>query len=345
MPGRAEPAAAALSTYRAKSRLKLRPMEIKHAYFIGLGAIGLKYAARLHDADPTLVHVIANDARIAQFRATPPTVNGKPYEFDFVRPDAAGASADVIFVAVKWRHLREALADMRGFVGPQTSIISLMNGIASEEVIAREFGRERVVYANVYMDAVRSGNAVTWRDIGRIVFGEENNAVVPARVKAIAALFDKAQIPSSVPADMLRAHWAKFMLNVGINQASAVLRAPYGTFQTNRHARELMLSAAQEVVEISRCAGIGLDQTDVDRFLAIVDSLDPAGKTSMLQDVEGHRETEVDIFAGTVVDLGERYGVPTPVNRTLLTIIRAMDQDARRPETPPSPSAGAAPAR
>jgi 2-dehydropantoate 2-reductase len=304
-------------------------MEIKRAYFIGLGAIGLKYAARIHDADPSLVRIIADDARIAQFRATPPSVNGKPYEFDFARPDAAGDEpADVIFVAVKWRHLTQALADIRGFVGPQTSIISLMNGIASEEVIAREYGRERVVYANVYMDAVRSGNAVTWRDIGRIVFGEEDNTVVSARVKAIEALFEKAHIPSSVPADMLRAHWAKFMLNVGINQASAVLRAPYGTFQANRHARELMLSAAQEVVEISQCAGIGLDQTDIDRFLAIIDSLDPAGKTSMLQDIEGHRETEVDIFAGTVVDLGERYGVPTPVNRTLLTIIRAMDQDA-----------------
>jgi 2-dehydropantoate 2-reductase len=304
-------------------------MEIKRVHFIGLGAIGLKYAARIHDADPDLVRVIASDARIAQFRATPPTVNGKPYDFRFVRPDAPDGPADVIFVAVKWRHLNEALADIRGFVGERTSIISLMNGIASEEVIAREFGRERVIYANVYMDAVRSGNAVTWRDIGRIVFGEENNTNVSARVKSIEALFDKAQIPSSVPADMLHAHWAKFMLNVGINQASAVLRAPYGTFQTNRHARELMISAAQEVVDIAQRAGIALDQTDIDRSLAIIDSLDPAGKTSMLQDVEGKRETEVDIFASTVVDLGERYGVPTPVNRTLLTIIRAMDEDAQ----------------
>ncbi|WP_233865337.1 ketopantoate reductase family protein [Paraburkholderia adhaesiva] len=304
-------------------------MEIKRVHFIGLGAIGLKYAARIHDADPSLVRIIANDARIARFRATPPTVNGNPYDFEFVRPDHPGEPADVIFVAVKWRHLEQALADMRGFVGERTSIISLMNGIASEEVIAREFGRERVIYANVYMDAVRSGNAVTWRDIGRIVFGEENNAVVSARVKSIETLFDKAHIPSNVPADMLRAHWAKFMLNVGINQASAVLRAPYGTFQTNRYARELMLSAAQEVVEISQCVGVGLDQSDIDRFLAIIDSLDPAGKTSMLQDVEGNRETEVDIFAGKVVDLGERYGVPTPVNRTLLTIIRAIDADNR----------------
>jgi len=302
-------------------------MEIKRVHFIGLGAIGLKYAARIHDVDPALVRVIASPARIARLQATPPTVNGSPYHFEYLRPDepAADGPADLIFVAVKWRHLSEALDDMRGFVGDNTAIISLMNGIASEEVIAREFGRERVIYANVYMDAVRSGHAVTYRDIGRIVFGEENNTVVSPRVQAIEALFAKAHIPSTVPADMLRAHWAKFMLNVGINQASAVLRAPYGTFRTNPHARELMVAAAREVLEISRRAGVGLDESDVERFLAIIDSVDPAGKTSMLQDVEGHRETEVDIFAGTVVDLGERYGVPTPVNRTLLTIIRAID--------------------
>lgn len=309
--------------------------QIGRVHFIGLGAIGLKYAARMYDADPSLVRVIADNARIEKFRLTPPCVNGKPYRFEFVRPNDPDETAELIFVAVKWRHLDQAIADIRGFIGDRTTIVSLMNGIASEERLADEFGAGRVVYANVYMDAVRDGHSVTWRDIGRIVFGEKNNVPVSPRVKAIQALFDRAAIPCSVPDDMLRAHWAKFMLNVGINQASAVLRAPYGAFQSNPYARELMVSAAREVVEISQRAGVGLGETDIAKFVDIIDSLDPGGKTSMLQDIEGKRETEVDIFAGTVVELGKRYGVPTPVNQTLLTIIRAMSaekvDEPRRP--------------
>ncbi len=301
------------------------PYRIQRVYFIGLGAIGLKYAARLHDLDPSLVTVIASAARIAALRATPPTVNGKRYDFKFVEPGQAAPPADLIFVAVKAGQLPQAIDDLRGFVGPDTCVVSLMNGISSEDQIGAAIGPEHVLYANVYMDAVRSGNAVTYHDIGRIVFGEKDNSIRCARVDAIEALFQRAGIPCVVPADMMRAHWAKFMLNAGINQASAVLRAPYGTFQVNPHARALMIAAAEEVVTLSRHAGIGLGPEDIQNFVRIMDSLTPTAKTSMLQDIEAGRPTEVDLFAGTIIELGQRYGVATPVNQTLYQIIKAME--------------------
>lgn len=298
---------------------------IENVYFIGLGAIGLKYAARLHDANPSLVKIIAGAQRVERFRSNPPSVNGKTYAFEFVGPGDETLAPDLIVVAVKSKQLERALGDIQSFIGDNTSVISLMNGIMSEEIIGRKIGHDRLIYANVYMDAVREGNAVTYRDIGRIVFGERNNATKSDRVMAIEQLFGKAGIPCAVPEDMLRAQWAKFMLNVGINQASAVLRAPYGTFQSNSHARALMIAAAEEVVRISEHAGISLDQSDIDDFVRIIDSLDPMGKTSMLQDVEAGRTTEVDTFAGTVIDLGFQYGVPTPVNQTLLNIIKTIE--------------------
>lgn len=188
-----------------------------------------------------------------------------------------------------------------------------MNGVASEARLADELGAGRVIYANAYMVAVRDGHAVTWRDIGRIVFGEKRNVPVSPRVNVIRALFDKTAIPCPVPDGMLRAHWGKFMLNVGINQALAVLKAPYGTFQSDPHVRDLMISAAREVVEISQRVEVGVEQNDIAKFQEIIDSLDLAGKTSMLQDIEGNRETEVDVFASMIVELGKRFGVATPV--------------------------------
>jgi 2-dehydropantoate 2-reductase len=125
---------------------------------------------------------------------------------------------------------------------------------------------------------------------------------------------------------MIRTLWWKFMINVGINQASAVLRAPYGVFQSLPEARDLMESAMQEVILLARAMNINLSGKDVDEWLAFLSTLAPGGKTSMLQDVEAGRKTEVEIFAGKVISLGKAYNRRTPVNETLFKILRVMER-------------------
>ena len=114
--------------------------------------------------------------------------------------------------------------------------------------------------------------------------------------------------------------------NVGINQCSCVLRAPYGLFQRSEPARRLMTDAMREVVAISRAEGTGLSEEDIDAWHETLRGLDPQGKTSMLQDVEAGRPTEVELFAGTVCELAERHSQDVPVNRTLYRIIRALEE-------------------
>jgi len=119
--------------------------------------------------------------------------------------------------------------------------------------------------------------------------------------------------------------WWKFMINVGVNQASAVLRAPYGVFQTSADARALMHLWMQEVLALAEKKGVNLTAEDMDQWDRILTDLSPKGKTSMLQDVEAARKTEVEVFAGKVVAMGEYHHVPTPVNRTLLHAIKAIE--------------------
>jgi 2-dehydropantoate 2-reductase len=125
---------------------------------------------------------------------------------------------------------------------------------------------------------------------------------------------------------MIRSLWYKFMINVGINQASAVLRAPYGVFQGMSEAREVMESAMLETVALSEALGTGLRNPDVATWYDTLKNLAPDGKTSMLQDVEAKRKTEVDAFAGAALRLSEGAGVAVPVNRTLYNLIRAIER-------------------
>jgi len=202
-----------------------------------------------------------------------------------------------------------------------------MNGIDSEKQIGAVYGVEKVLFAvAVGIDAVREGGHVTYSRNGKLYFGEAENRVTTERVKALQALFDRAGILHETPDDMIRALWWKFMINVGINQASAVLRAPYGVFHRFREARDLMEAAMREVIRLAKAAKISLSEQDIQEFYSFLTKLSPDGKTSMLQDVEAKRKTEVEIFAGRVIELGEQYGVPTPVNETLYRILRITEQ-------------------
>lgn len=303
---------------------------IQKVYISGLGAIGSIFASKLYDVDPELVTVIADRERTGRYQKSSFTVNGKAYPFHYVPPETKGRAADLILIAVKQHHLAQSIESIRNFVGEDTIIVSLLNGITSEEIIGREYGTDKMLFAFVVAtDAVREGTHTRFSSAGKIVFGEKRNdisGVYSPKVTAVKELFERTGITYQIPTDMLRELWWKFMMNVGVNQTSAILHAPYGVYQRIKEARELLEMASVEVVLLAQKAGINLTADDVQEHLRIISTLSPEGKSSMLQDVEAGRKTEVEIFAGTVVELGRKHGVPTPINDCLLRMIYTLEQ-------------------
>jgi 2-dehydropantoate 2-reductase len=253
-------------------------------------------------------------------------VNGKRYAIPAVRPRYGIAPSNLVIFAVKHHHLDNAIRDAECVIGDATNIMSVMNGIESEERLGAVFGVKKVLYAvAVGIDAVRVGNRVSYTNRGKILFGEARNPSPSERIKRIQMLFDRAGIPWETPFDMIRTLWWKFMINVGINQASAALRAPYSVFQTSREARHLMESAMEEVITLGGKEGVILAREDLESWHTVLFSLNPQGKTSMLQDVEAGRKTEVEMFAGKVIELGKRHGVSTPINQSLFDLIKEIE--------------------
>ncbi|MDP4181313.1 MAG: ketopantoate reductase family protein [Bacillota bacterium] len=299
---------------------------IKNIYVSGLGAVGSAYASYLYKMDPACIKIIASDERIKRYSDKGVKINDESYFFDFLRPHDDAPPADLIVIAVKQHNLSQSINDIKKFIGSDTIIISLLNGISSEEIIGKEFGMDKLLYSFcVGIDAVRQDTCVTFSKIGKIVYGEKNNLNYSSKVNAVKDLFDRAGIPYSIPQDMMRELWWKFMVNVGINQPSAILRAPYGVFQTVKEAQELMNMTFLEVITLAQKLEINLIEADIDEFFKILNTLSPDGKTSMLQDIEAGRKTEVEIFAGTVIELGRKYNVSTPINEMLYNMIRVLE--------------------
>jgi 2-dehydropantoate 2-reductase len=293
---------------------------------IGAGAMGAAYASMFYGMDPRCISFIANGERAARLKAEGLIVNGRTFSIPVITREDQVPPSDLVMVAVKNHHLPEALRDIKTVVGENTLFLSVMNGIESEEQIGAVYGMEKVLYAAaVGIDAMRGDNRVTYSKKGKLYFGEAANSSLTERVRALQSLFERAGIASEIPEDMIRTLWWKFMINVGINQASAVLRAPYGIFQTFPEARELMESAMLEVIDIAKVAGVRLTEKDIQDWHGFLSTLAPTGKTSMLQDVEACRKTELEIFAGKVISLGKHYGIPTPVNTTLFRILQVAE--------------------
>ena len=299
---------------------------IERIAVIGAGALGSFYATQFYEMDRRSVQMVAGGERYARLKERGILVNGKHYAVPLVRPEDRPDPFELIIVSVKNQHLPQAIEDLRHLVGKHTILLSVMNGVDSEDQLAAQYGWEKVIYAVALgIDAVRQDNHTRFTTQGKMLFGELNNRAPTDRVKTLQALFDRAGIVHDTPEDMLQVLWWKYMINVGINQVSAVLGAPYGVFQKSIEARQVMDSAMREVMAIAEAKKIRLTETDIHNWHEVLFSLSPNGKTSMLQDVEAHRKTEVEMFAGRVIELGREHGIPTPVNETLFRLIKAIE--------------------
>jgi 2-dehydropantoate 2-reductase len=303
-----------------------RLKKIETVSLVGLGAIGATYGSLLHDSLKDSFHVVASEQRIIKYKKNSIKINDKKYEFNYITPETVVEPVDLVIFAVKNAELPQAMADVKYHIGPNTIIVSLLNGISSEETIYEEFHNEHILHSmSVEIDALRTNFDVRFSTRGRIEFGEKNNSLSDD-VLALKDLFERVGIDYKISENITHTMWWKFMINVGVNQTSAVLKAPYGIFQSLPDAYEWMESAMREVVAISEKAGTGLTEEDVKKFWPIINNLSPKGKTSMLQDVEAGRKTEVEYFAGKVCELGEKYGVPTPINEQLYKVIRIIEE-------------------
>lgn len=296
---------------------------------IGLGALGGIYLDRIARGLPEAdVFVVADGERADRLERDGIVINGRDVRFPVVRPGSPAAPADLLLIATKANGLEPAIALARPVVAAGTVILSLINGIHSEDALASAFPQADVLLSmTAGSDVVRRGNDITYENFGRIAFGRETNAPADDVVAALDALLTQADVPHEVPADMRRSLWWKFMGNVGINPASALLDAEYGAFnREGSHAREVMLAAQRELIRIAAAKGVDLGEGDLDEWLRVVATLAPHGETSMLQDIRAGRRTEIDIFSGVVVGLGRELGIPTPVNEVLLHGVKAREQ-------------------
>lgn len=200
-------------------------MVIRTVSIIGLGALGILFASQLAKSLPQSdLRILADQVRIDNYKKNGLYSNGELCEFHYMAPEEKSPTADLLIFAVKYSGLEDAIKAVKNQVGENTIILSALNGITSEAMIGQAYGQDKVLYCVAQgMDAVKEGNRLTYANRGLLCFGGRETGVISPKVKRVADFFDKMNLPYIVDADMLKRQWGKLMLNVGVNQAVAVM--------------------------------------------------------------------------------------------------------------------------
>ena len=292
---------------------------VRSAALVGLGAIGILYAGQISARDPRCLRIVADAARLARYRADPPALNGRRLDLNYVTPDNPGPPADLVLVAVKSTALRDSIPVVASVVAEHTQILPLLNGISAQDVLAEAYGWPRVLHGFVYcQSSMRTGNAVVQGGGDKLVFGEATNTPPAPRVQAVAAFLARLGIRHDIPADMRAAQWKKYILNIGINQAQAVLRVPSRGIQQDPEALRFARALMDEAAAVGAALGVAGAAEVPPWAQEVILKAAPDNRTSMLQDVEAGRVPEVDLFAETICRLGRELGIPTPANARAL---------------------------
>ena len=300
--------------------------KLNNIMILGAGAVGTVVAGKLADAGYR-VDVLCDEKRKARYAQDNFIINGKTYVFNYITLDEVETAPDMVVIPTKPYSLNKAIEGLDTIVDDHTLVMSLLNGTDSENTIGKVVGHEKMIPAFIVKtDATKTGNSTVYASSGVISYGEADKSKTE-RLNDIAELFSAIDMGYQIEEDILKEQWWKYMVNIGMNQVSAVMRATYGVFHANANIKALATKAMHEAVLIANAKGIGLTDEMIPGVFDIVEKLAPDGMTSMMQDVSAGRKTEADMLAGQLIALGKEMDIPTPVNEVLylqLKIIEAM---------------------
>lgn len=292
---------------------------------MGSGGLGGYFGARLAlgGAD---VHFIARGRHLQAMRADGLRVEGpEPLHVHPVQATDDPATigpVEIVMFCVKLWDSDAAIEHIRPLVGPQTAVISFQNGVLKDQALINAFGPARVMGGVGYVATTidRPGVIRQTGPLQRLLFGELDGTR-SARAEAFLAACLKGGIKAGLAEDIVREIWQKFVFLAGLSGTTTTMRKAIGPIREHPQTRAFLRDVMQEVVAVGRAHGVALPPDYADIRLQLADDVAYDMTSSMHHDLERGNPLEVRWLAGAVVELGQRHGVPTPLNRAIADIL------------------------
>ncbi|MFH0815495.1 MAG: 2-dehydropantoate 2-reductase [Methanobacteriota archaeon] len=294
---------------------------------LGAGALGSLFGGKLAlSHDVVLVgreaHVAAigrKGLRIAGAKRTPARIKAVTNASGLERPD-------LLLVTVKSYDTAAAMRGARGLIGPPTTVLSLQNGITTLDILDKCVPKGRLIGGWTSHGAtVLEPGAIRHAGAGDTVIGELDGRR-SARTEEIARAFSESGIKTILSRDIRREIWLKGLVNSAINPLTGIVRCENGEIASNSELSCVAKMICEEGSEVARASGFDIGAGEAFRRTMRVAVQTARNRSSMLQDIELGRRTEVDFLNGAITELAYRYKIEAPVNGALTSIIKAISK-------------------
>ncbi len=296
---------------------------------MGSGGVGGYFGGRMAAAGQD-VTFIARGRHLGAIRANGLKIDSRDLGDTIVRPakvtdDPAEAGiADCVIVGVKLWDTEAAGRSILPIVGPETTVVSLQNGVECDDVLAEIVGSERLIGGVAFIASSVSEPGVI-KHIGtmqRVVIGERSGGSSP-RVSALHEALLSGGIDAEISDDIERTIWEKFVFLVALSATTASMRQTLGPIRDDPEKRATLFGAMQETVAVGRARGIDLPEDLAEQRMKFVETLPDDMTSSMHHDLEAGNPLEVEWLSGAVARFGAELGVPTPVNASVYEALKS----------------------
>jgi 2-dehydropantoate 2-reductase len=238
---------------------------------------------------------------------------------------ASFGKADLVLFFVKTYHTEKAVSDALILEKEDTVFLTLQNGLGNEEVICRKVDPRKVMLGVTGHGATLLGPGhIRHAGKGKSFIGELDHRVTD-RARRIAEVFSEADIETEVSANIHDLVWDKLLTNAGINALSALTGLKNGQLLDHPETLRLLEALVTEAAEVAAGKGIRIDGNPVEKAKAVAQTTG-GNRSSMGQDFDYRRRTEIDVINGAIVREAERLGIPVPCNRVVTDLVKVIER-------------------
>ena len=236
-------------------------------------------------------------------------------------PASAGTQELVLFT-VKMYHNDDAIHAIAPLVGPDTIILTLQNGIDNGDRLVEVYGPERVMIGSAYLEGrISEPGIVTQGGPGAASFGERTPGITE-RGQQLLDIFQGANWRVELLQNMTGMLWKKFAYLSGSAGVCAASGCMYGELRTVPETRAAIQAAIAEALAVGEASGAPLEPDSLEWSMNALDNFPATGMASLAKDFAEGRPVELEGLTGTVIRMGQQYGVATPVNDALYAVLK-----------------------
>lgn len=256
----------------------------------------------------------------------------KKFELATGASDLTGKKFDLVLLTVKAYDTAKAAGQLKKILKNKPVVLSLQNGLGNIEALHAVFPPRQILAGRVIFGAILSkpGQVKITVMAHPTAIGETSVRKETPRVKALVRDFKKAGLPVAATPDIVSVLWAKVIYNCALNPLASLLGCRYGDLMEKEETRSVMNEVIAEIYDLARKMKVKLMPPAAEKYQKLFYSqLVPRTYhhyPSMLQDLRHGKRTEIDALSGAVTKLGEKYGVPVPVNALLAARIRKREK-------------------